>query len=193
MHCSFGYKRPQKKIGTPGIYSISYDDRTECNWDFTSVRQLIISFFSNLQPKIYQQKGSWLNFILVAFAMFGAILYYPGYTTTIIFGTLKDGSLKISNLPLNNCFSYWNVLQNGVKALWKMILFLFFFFSKSSKFCTFPVILYGFNFASMWSKYVSCNIRRDFTLPMSAFAFEARKSFNGEFTAKIDFPTGHFM
>ena len=29
--------------------------------------------------------------------------------------------------------------------------------------------------------------------PMSALATVARKSFNGKFTAKIDFPVGHFM
>ena len=30
-------------------------------------------------------------------------------------------------------------------------------------------------------------------LPMSALATVARKSFNGKFTAKIDFPIEHFM
>ena len=34
---------------------------------------------------------------------------------------------------------------------------------------------------------------RDFRLPMSALTTVARKSFNGKFTAKIDFPIGHFM
>ena len=32
----------------------------------------------------------------------------------------------------------------------------------------------------------------NFRLPMSAFAIEARKNFNGKFTAKIDFPIGHY-
>ena len=38
--------------------------------------------------------------------------------------------------------------------------------------------------------------RRDFRFPMSALAMAARKGFfflNGKFTAKIDFPIGHFM
>ena len=33
----------------------------------------------------------------------------------------------------------------------------------------------------------------DFKLPMSALATVARRSFNGKFTAKIDFPVGYFM
>ena len=37
------------------------------------------------------------------------------------------------------------------------------------------------------------NIWRDFRLPMSALATVARKSFSDKFTAKIDFPIGHFM
>ena len=43
----------------------------------------------------------------------------------------------------------------------------------------------------MWSKYLSNmsnNVWRDFRLPMSALATVAGKSFNGKFTAKIDFP-----
>ena len=42
-------------------------------------------------------------------------------------------------------------------------------------------------------KYISNNVWRDFKLPVSAFATVARKSFNGKFTAKIDFPIGYFM
>ena len=45
----------------------------------------------------------------------------------------------------------------------------------------------------MWSKYLSNNVWRDFILPMSALATVGRKRFNGKFTAKIDFPIGHFM
>ena len=30
-------------------------------------------------------------------------------------------------------------------------------------------------------------------IPVSAFAMVARKSFNGKFTAKFDFPVGHFI
>ena len=35
---------------------------------------------------------------------------------------MKDGSLKINSLALNNCFSHKNVFQNGVNALSKMVL-----------------------------------------------------------------------
>ena len=50
---------------------------------------------------------------------------------TIIFGTLKDGSLLISTLASNICFSYRNKFQNGVDALSKIVDA---FLSKSSKF-----------------------------------------------------------
>ena len=50
---------------------------------------------------------------------------------TAIFGTLKDGSLLISTLALNICFSYRNKFQNGVDALSKIVDA---FLSKSSKF-----------------------------------------------------------
>ena len=51
-----------------------------------------------------------------------------GFTSriTVIFGTLKDGSLLI-----NNCFSYRNMFQNGVDALSKIVDA---FLSKCSKF-----------------------------------------------------------
>ena len=69
------------------------------------------------------------------------------------------------------------------------------FLSESSIFCTFRTILFGLNFASMWPKYISNNvyIEREFRHPVSAFATVTRKSFNGKFTAKIDFPIGHFI
>ena len=37
------------------------------------------------------------------------------------------------------------------------------------------------------------NVWRDFRLPVSAFATVARKSFKGNFTAKIDFLIGYFL
>ena len=50
---------------------------------------------------------------------------------TVIFGTLKDGSLLINTLASNICFSYRNMFQNGVDALSKIVGA---FLSKSSKF-----------------------------------------------------------
>ena len=40
---------------------------------------------------------------------------------TVIFGTLKDGSLLINTLASNICFSYRNMFQNGVDALPKIV------------------------------------------------------------------------
>ena len=50
---------------------------------------------------------------------------------TVIFGTLKDGSLLINTLASNICFSYRNMFQKGVDALSKIVDA---FLSKSSKF-----------------------------------------------------------
>ena len=60
------------------------------------------------------------------------------FTFSIIFGTLKHGSLEINSLVLNNCFSYSNVYQNVVNTLSKKVsktwfsffLSFFFFFQK---------------------------------------------------------------
>ena len=108
----------------------------------------------------------------------------PGYTcrTTVIFGTLRDGSFQINNLASNNCFSYRNLFQNGVNAL-----------LKSSKFHVVWTIRFCSNSTSMWCKHFfkEC-MERPQTL-MSALATVARKSFDGTFTTKIDFPIGHFM
>ena len=56
-----------------------------------------------------------------------------GFTcrSTVIFWTLKDGSLLINTLASNICFSYRNMFQNGVDALSKIVDA---FLSKSSKF-----------------------------------------------------------
>ena len=53
------------------------------------------------------------------------------YRITVIFGTLKDGSLLINTLASKICFSYRNMFQNGVDALPKIVDA---FLSKSSKF-----------------------------------------------------------
>ena len=50
---------------------------------------------------------------------------------TVIFGTLKDGSLLINTLASNISFSYRNMFQNGADALSKIADA---FLSKSSKF-----------------------------------------------------------
>ena len=50
---------------------------------------------------------------------------------TVIFGTLKDGSLLIYTLASNLFFSYRNIFQNGVDALPKIVDA---FLSKSSNF-----------------------------------------------------------
>ena len=86
---------------------------------------------------------------------------------TVIFGTLKDGSLLINTLASNICFSYRNVFQNGVDALSKIVDA---FLSKNSKFYLVRIIRKCSNFASLWQKHLLRNYQWHFRLPMSAFA-----------------------
>ena len=44
----------------------------------------------------------------------------------------------------------------------------------------------------MWPIYVSTNVWKNLRLPVSASATVARKSFNGKFIAKLDFPMRAF-
>ena len=86
---------------------------------------------------------------------------------TVIFGTLKDGSLLINTLTSNICFSYRNMFQNGADALSKIVDA---FLSKSSKFYLVRIIRLCSNFASLWHKHLLRNYKWHFRLPMSAFA-----------------------
>ena len=86
---------------------------------------------------------------------------------TVIFGTLKDGSLLINTLASNICFSYRNMFQNGVDALSKIVDA---FLSKSSKFYLVRIIRKCSNFASLWHKHLLRNYKWHFRLPMSALA-----------------------
>ena len=64
--------------------------------------------------------------------------------------------------------------------------------SKSSKFHVVWTIRFCSNFTGIWYKYLVRNVWRDFRLPISVLAMEARKMFNGKLSAKIDFLIGHF-
>ena len=70
---------------------------------------------------------------------------------TVIFGTLKHGSLLINTSASNICFSYRNMFQNGVDALSKIVDV---FLSKSSKFYLVRIIRKCSNFASLWHKHL---------------------------------------
>ena len=70
---------------------------------------------------------------------------------TVIFEKLKDGSLLINILASNICFSYRNMVQNGVDALSKIVDA---FLSKSSKFYLVRMIRKCSNFASLWHKHL---------------------------------------
>ena len=103
------------------------------------------------------------------------------------------GQNASSCVPLNNNFSYGNIFHNGVNALSKNGFEKPGFLSKNSKFCVVWTIRICSNFTSMWYKYFVRNVWRDFRISMLALTTVARKSFNGKFTAKIDFPIGHLM
>ena len=82
---------------------------------------------------------------------------------TVIFGTLKDGSLLINTLASNICFSYRNTFQNGVDASSKIVDA---FLSKSSKFYLVRIIRKCSIFASLWHKHLLRNYKWHFRLPM---------------------------
>ena len=92
-----------------------------------------------------------------------------GYTcrTIVIFETLKDDSLQINSLASNNCFIHRNIFQNGINTLSKMVNH---FLSKRLKFYTVQTARFCLSFTSMWSKYLSNNVWRDFRLSMSVSA-----------------------
>ena len=94
-------------------------------------------------------------------------------------------NLNYKRLPI------WRQLfvNNGYKK--NVFVFFWLLLSKSSKFRVVWTIRLCSNFTSICT--FLWNVWRDFRLPMSAIATVARKSFNGKFTAKIDFPIGHFM
>ena len=97
-------------------------------------------------------------FILVVFAMFGepfnlvTNVRLPYFLEHWMIVTTKQLFL------LQELLAKWR--QSFVKNSFKKTLFL----SKSSKFCTYWTIWIGSNFTSMWSKYISNNVRRDFYL-----------------------------
>ena len=61
------------------------------------------------------------------------------------------------------------------------------FLSKSSQLRVVWTIRFCSNSTSIWYKQFLRNVWRDFQLTTTALATVARKSFNGKFTAKIDF------
>ena len=75
---------------------------------------------------------------------------------TVIFGTLKDGSLLINTLASSICFSYRNMFQNGVDASLKIVDA---FLSKSSKFYLVRIIRKCSIFASLWHKHLLRNYK----------------------------------
>ena len=108
---------------------------------------------------------------------------------TVIFGTLKDGSLLMS-LASNICFSYRNMFQNGIDALSKIVDA---FLSKSSKFYLVRIIRKCSDFASLWHKHLLRNYKWHFRLPRSAFATAIRNTLSKHqlFTLNFAFQLFH--
>ena len=105
-----------EKVGPPlNVYVIGvihsylkkkskYTSRTSCNFNDALLR--VRAFFH----KTVRVCLVYCNFKI-------------GFTcrSTVIFGTLKDGSLLINTLASNICFTYRNMFQNGVNALSKIV------------------------------------------------------------------------
>ena len=91
-------------------------------------------------------------------------------------------------------FSFRNVFQNGVNSLSKMVIKNPVFCVKKLKIsCSLNHTSFFPNFTDIWNKHFLRNVWRDFRLSTSALATVPWKSFNGIFSAKIDFPIGHFI
>ena len=79
-------------------------------------------------------------------------IFYSGFMcqTTVIFGTMKDGSLVLNTLASWNCFTCRNLFQNGANDMSEWLTFETAFCKKSSKFCIVRIIWFWSNFASLW-------------------------------------------
>ena len=65
-------------------------------------------------------KHAFVIFCFVLFVLVIPCVYFVIYytcRTIVIFGTLKDDSLEINILAVNNCFSHRNIFQNSVNTL----------------------------------------------------------------------------
>ena len=91
---------------------------------YQHIGKSVIVFLKCLRVRAVFHKTVWVCHVYCNFKI--------GFTCqiTVIFGTLKDGSLLINTLASNICFSYRNMFQNGVDALSKIVDA---FLSKSSK------------------------------------------------------------
>ena len=115
-------------------------DRTDHNTNSVEHWCMVTVAWSSYYCVIHnnQCSGYWLSVSYwLGLPSLVQLLTWLHYWITIIFQTPKNGSLKINSLPSNNCFSYRNVLQNGINALSKMGLKNSFFF-----FCPKAQIMY---------------------------------------------------
>ena len=112
--------------------------------------------------------------------------FLPGYPcqTTVNFVTLKDRSLEINILALDNCFSYRNFFQNGVSALSKTVLKTPVFCQKAQNFVQFRpyncvqislVDLCGTIFFFFF--FFLRNVWRDFKISITVFSNGSRGKF----------------
>ena len=124
---------------TPHIVTVLWPDSDDVVTILSSTRNLVEGgtrgggtrgymkwpIFIGLRVRAFFHKTVWVCHVYCNFKI--------GFTCriTIIFGTLKDGSLLISTLASNITFSYRNIFQNGVDTLPKIVDA---FLSKSSNF-----------------------------------------------------------
>ena len=158
--------------------------RCECVSRFTGINVKLVSFQTHTKAKLVSVSDSFIritnNSFINLYLTRGVVVFSPlplrvravfhktarvchvycnfklGFTCriTVIFGTLKDGSLLINTLASNICFSYRNIFQNGASALSKIV---YAFLSKNSKFYLVRIIRLCSNFASLWRKHLLRN------------------------------------
>ena len=128
---------------------------------------------------------------LIGSAMFGAAFNMFNLVTSVGVPTfLEHWKMIVFKLivALSNNFSYRKRLPKWRKLFVKNGYIKPGFLSKSSKFRVVWTIRFSSNFFIIWYKHFVRNRWRDFRLPAPVLATVARKSVNGKFTVKIDFP-----
>ena len=124
--------------------------------------------------KSFKLKANSSLFVCLFFLRYGIVL--SKVSTSVIVRQLQEYLQKWRQRFVKNGF--FNKTQ---------------FLSKSPKFRAVLTIRFCSNFTSMRYKHILRNVYRDFWFPMPALATVAGKSFNGKFTAKIDFPIEYLI
>ena len=100
----------------------------------------------------------------------------------VVWKLIVNHQIIVSATETSNKMAVNALSKNEFKRFWLIV--------KKLKFYTFRTIRFGSNFASMWSKYVSNNVWRNFRLVVFAFATVARESLKANLLQKLIIRSG---